>query len=396
MISVQQAWDEIARVAPSGKIDTVALSDAAGRILAEPILAQRSQPPRDVSAMDGYGVRFEAIAEGQTQFTVIGEVAAGQIFNTAITSTQAVRIFTGAPVSPGVTHVIVQEDTERDGDRIQLTQPQDKPSHIRKAGQDFKAGELLLPVGQRLSPADVALIANANYAKLAVLTKPRVAFIASGDEIVAPGQALGAAQIPDSLSAALAAMVEIWGGTCVASCRTPDDRARFAEAVQSLPEADILVPIGGASVGDYDYAKQVFYGLGFTPVFEKIAVKPGKPCWFAKSDTHLALGLPGNPSSAMVTARLFLQPLMAQWMGAAASQDWMTARLSHALAANGARETYLRGTWKIDENGVLRVQTSPRQDSALTQVFAQANCLLRREAHGPGLKIDDKVELLPL
>lgn len=396
MISVDDAWQALAAINPQPKTESVDLRHAVGRVLAGDITAQRTQPPSDVSAMDGYALRFDDITDGLSVFEVIGEAPAGGLFDGTIGRGQAVRIFTGGSLPDGGTHVVIQEDTQRDGAQLHITAPQETPRHIRKAGQDFKTGDRLLSRGHKVSAADVALIANANLAQIDVLGRPRVAFIASGDEIVAPGQKLSQTQIPDSISAALAIMVEHWGGVCVASERTPDDMAQFTAAVQDLPQADIIVPIGGASVGDYDYAKQVFYDLGYVPVFEKIAVKPGKPCWFATRDDNLVLGLPGNPSSAMVTATLFLRPLIAQLSGWHAANDWQRGVLAHPLDANGGRESYLRGVWQIDAEGRVQVSVSPRQDSALTTVFAEANCLVRRHAHAPACAAGDVIDILSL
>jgi molybdopterin molybdotransferase len=403
MISVTEAWATIDAATPLGRVEDVPLADAARRVLAAPLIAARTQPPRALSAMDGYAVRAADIANKITAFSVVGEAPAGGLFEGTIGEAQAVRIFTGAIVPAGADHIIIQEDTESaidgdgdgDGDIIRLTAAQTDAHHIRQAGQDFAQGDELLPAGRILSPADLALAANGNHATLSVLVRPRIALIASGDEIVPAGQAANDTQIPDSLSAALAAMIAQWGGICVANARTPDDKAAFTEAIKALPDCDVIVPIGGASVGDYDYAKHVFYALGFQPLFEKIAVKPGKPCWFAKGGGAHALGLPGNPSSAMVTAVLFLQPLIAQLAGFRAPKIWTQAALTAPLAANGGRENYLRGTYKLTD-GRVEVEVSPRQDSALTTVFANANCLVQRPPHAAALKAGDLVPILTL
>ena len=410
MISVDEAWAAIGAVAPLHQTETIDLADAVGRVLAAPLIANRTQPPRNVSAMDGYAVRIVDIDNGVTSFSVIGEAQAGGGFRAAVGEAEAVRIFTGAIVPEGADHIIIQEDvartTERDegdggnNDMISLAAAQSSARHIRLAGQDFSKGDELLPQGRLLSPADLALAANGNHAALTVFAQPRIAFIASGDEIVPAGSAATDRQIPDSISAALAAMVRHWGGLCIAQTITPDDKDTFTAEIKALPDCDIIVPIGGASVGDYDYAKDVFYALGFTPGFEKIAVKPGKPCWFAKGvnsknmNSHV-LGLPGNPSSAMVTATLFLRPLIAQLAGFETPQDWSEAILTAPLNANGSRETYLRGKYALTE-GRVEVTISARQDSALTSVFADANCLVKRPANAPAQKAGDMVTILPL
>lgn len=396
MIPVAQALNILTQTAALGDTEQVGLDAAAGRVLAAPVTAKRTQPPRDVSAMDGYAVNFADIEAGTTAFSVIGEVAAGALFERTIGPGEAVRIFTGASVPDGGSHIVIQEDVTRQGDTINLDAPQAEVRHIRKAGQDFTAGDTLLEAGRRLSPADLALAANGNHAELSVYRRPRIAFVSSGDEIVAAGSANTDTQIPDSNSAALAAMVADWGGEVVASIITVDDRDAFTQAVQALPNADIIVPIGGASVGDYDYAKQVFYDLGYQPEFEKIAVKPGKPCWFAKNDRNLVLGLPGNPSSAMVTAHLFLRPLIACLAGVANPADWRIGVLAEPLPANGMRENYLRGQWHINELGRVMVRLSAKQDSNLTGTFAAATCLVQCLPDQPARAAGETVRFMAL
>lgn len=396
MISVDEAWAALAETPALTETENVTLGDAAGRVLAAPIIAKRTQPPRDMSAMDGYAVAFSDIAGGQTVFSVIGESPAGGAFDRAVESGEAVRIFTGGVVPDGADHVVIQEDVSRDGDTITLTDKQDGPRHIRKAGQDFSTGDTLLAVGHKVGLNDLGLIANGNHPSVEVIRRPRLAFIASGDELVAPGQAMSDTQIPNSNSVALAALVESCGAQTVAMELVKDDKTAFTDAINTLPPVDIIVPIGGASVGDYDYAKQVFYALGYAPVFEKIAVKPGKPCWFAKGAQALVLGLPGNPGSAMVTAILFLKPLIDRLLGLPASQAWISGRMAHELAANGPRESYLRGTFHIDADSVVQVSTMAQQDSGMTSTFAAASCLVRRPPNAPALAQGETVQLLSI
>lgn len=278
MIKTDDAWALIAKATPIQETETIAVAGATGRVPAQDIVAKRTQPPRDVSAMDGYAIRSADLSDGHGNFTLIGEAPAGGRFEGTVKKGQAVRIFTGGIVPDGADHIVIQEDMQTDGDALSTRDRQKKAHHIRKAGQDFKAGDVLFEAGRRLTAADLALIANGNYAEISVTRRPRIALIASGDELVAAGSAMTDLQIPDSNSVALGAMIENWGGEMIASVITPDDKSTFTEAVKAFDRPDIIVPIGGASVGDYDYAKEVFYALGFQPVFEKIAVKPGKPC----------------------------------------------------------------------------------------------------------------------
>ena len=394
MISVDEAWTALAETPALTETEDVALGNAAGRVLAQPVIAKRTQPPRDMSAMDGYAVAFGDIEDGQTTFTVIGEAPAGGAFERAIESGEAVRIFTGGVVPEGADHVVIQEDVNRDGSSITLVDEQATPSHIRKAGQDFFSGDTLLSASHKISLNDLGLIANGNHASVEVKRRPRIAFIASGDELVAPGQEMSNTQIPNSNSVALAALVESWGAETVAMELVRDDKAAFTDAINNLPPVDIIVPIGGASVGDYDYAKQVFYALDYAPVFEKIAVKPGKPCWFAKGAQALVLGLPGNPTSAMVTAILFLKPLIDRLLGLPTSQAWVNGRMAHDIAANGPRETYLRGSFHIDGDGQVQVSTIAQQDSGMTSTFAAASCLVRRLPQATAVAQGETVQLL--
>ena len=393
MISVDAAWTALAETPPLNDTESIPLGEAAGRVLAASIIAKRTQPPRDMSAMDGYAVAFEDIENGQTRFTVIGEAPAGGRFDRAIESGEAVRIFTGGVVPDGADHVVIQEDTARSGNQFTLTDEQAAPRHIRKAGQDFFTGDVLVAAGHKIGLNDLGLIANGNHASVEVMRRPRIAFIASGDELVAPGREMTNMQIPNSNSVALAALVQSWGAETVAMELVKDDKDAFTDTIKNLPPVDIIVPIGGASVGDYDYAKDVFYALGFTPVFEKIAVKPGKPCWFAKGEA-LVLGLPGNPSSAMVTAILFLKPLIGRLLGLPESHEWIHGRLAHDLSANGARETFLRGTFHIEADGMVQVSTMAQQDSGMTSTFAAASCLVRRLPDSPALAQGELVQLL--
>lgn len=396
MISVDEAWAILTQTIPLLDIENCDLGEAFGRVLAENLLAKRTQPPRDMSAMDGYAIRFQDILDGQTQFTLIGEAPAGGEFDGKIERGDAVRIFTGGVVPEAGDHIIIQEDVARDGDIITIKDAQNEARHIRKAGQDFFEGDTLLEAGHRIKLNDIGLIANANHASVNVFRRPRVALIASGDELVPPGQNMTDTQIPNSNSIALAALLQSWGAEIIANILVKDDETSFSEAVSNLDAADIIVPIGGASVGDYDYAKPVFYGLGFESRFERIAVKPGKPCWFATKGNINALGLPGNPSSAMVTAHLFLRPLIEKLAGSSQSLNWLKGTLTHDLSLNGTRENYLRGQFYIDESGRVKVSTAAKQDSGLTSTYANATCLIQRKPNAPALSAGDIVCLLPI
>ena len=372
--------------------ETVALADAAGRVLAERIVALRDQPPYPASAMDGWAVR-SASAPGALK--IIGESAAGHPFKGTLSSGQAVRIFTGAAVPGGADAVVIQEDTQRDGERV--TVPPVRPGHhIRPAGCDFKGGETMLEVGMRLDPWRLSLAAAAGRGTLSVTRRPRVVFLSTGEEIIEPGSVPGPYEIFDSGSMALVALCRGWGGDPRRLRPVHDEVAATTEAVRN-EACDLIVTVGGASVGDHDLVKPAMAALGLEQSVGSLAMRPGKPTWFGRlADGRLILGLPGNPASAMVSAELFLRPLLLAMQGAPTELPMILARTGHAFEANGPREHWMRARLAPSADGLLVAQAFGDQDSSLISVFANADALVRRPAGAPALAAGELIEALPL
>jgi len=375
MISVSEALAHLFALAPRLPTEHVPLRDAAGRTLSETVFASRTQPPFPASAMDGYAVRAADVAPGAT-LNVIGEAAAGHGFAGSILAGQAVRIFTGAPVPDGADRVIIQEDVTRDGDQITLHDNLDAKTYIRPAGQDFQAGDPLYPP-RVLSSADIALLAAMNIASVPVSRKPVVAIIPTGDELVQPGEDPGADQIIASNSYGLAAMLGTLGATPRLLPIARDTLTSLSLALDLARSADLIITIGGASVGDHDLVGQVAVDKGMQQAFYKIAMRPGKPLMAGTLGNAMMIGLPGNPVSAMVCGQVFVAPVVRAMQGhAAAPAPTETATLAHDIAKNGPREHYMRGY--VDADGLTIFE---RQDSALLTVLSDANCLAIRPPH---------------
>ncbi len=369
---------------------------ATGRVLAEPIRAVRDQPPFDASAMDGWAIPLgDPGAEGS--YRIIGESAAGKGFDGAVGAGEAVRIFTGAPVPTGCT-VVIQEQAERRGQAVHIADPpSDVRANVRSRGGDFRADDPLLEMGVRLDAWRLALAASAGRGQALVYPRPRVAILATGEELVQPGTvAPTPSQIFESNTQALASLIAGWGGTPIRLAPAQDDEAAIAASVADL-DVELIVTVGGASVGDYDLVKPALRRLGLTLEVESIALRPGKPTWFGRlSDGRRVLGLPGNPASGLVAAELFLRPLLNAWQGADAALKLEPARLASPLPQTGPREHWMRAALAVDAEGRLIVTPFPDQDSSLVTVFARADALLRRPADGPPLAEGDVVETLRL
>jgi molybdopterin molybdotransferase len=382
-------------------VESVALAEAVGRVLAAPIVADRDQPPFDASAMDGWAVRRADLSPG-ARFRIVGESAAGRAYRRPVETGQAVRIFTGAPVPPGADLVVIQENAERDGDTVGFTIDRDPPpGNIRPAGGDFRSGDILLAQGARIDAWRLALAAAAGRARLDVARRPRVAILATGDELVPPGAAPAPDQIFESGSFSLAALVAAWGGEAVKLKAQADDLAAIARAVDEA-EADLIVTVGGASVGDHDLVKPALQTLGLDLRVQTVAVRPGKPTWFGvlppttTRDRRRVLGLPGNPASALVCAELFLRPLLAALTGADPVLATSAGVLTVPLPATGPREHWMRAARVLDAEGRVQVTPFPDQDSSLIGVFSRADCLVVRPAGASAAAAGEVVQLLPL
>jgi molybdopterin molybdotransferase len=342
--------------------------------------------------MDGWAVRA---IDGAGPRRIIGESAAGHGFGGVVGPGEAVRIFTGAAVPAGADAVVIQEEVARDGDFVVIpgvTQPR----HIRPAGQDFRAGALLIAAGTRLDPWRLSLIAAAGMAKAPVARAPKVAILSTGEEIVEPGGAPGPFQIFNSGTTALGALVATWGGEALVLESVGDEAAATARAVADAA-CDLIVTIGGASVGDHDLVKPALASLGLELIVESVAVRPGKPTWFGVlADGRRVLGLPGNPASALVCAELFLHPLLAALQGADPALRLIAARARGAFAANGPREEWTRARLIHGADGALVAQRLADQDSSLVSVFADADALVRRPPGAGAVQPGETIEVLTL
>ncbi|MEZ5913232.1 MAG: molybdopterin molybdotransferase MoeA [Paracoccaceae bacterium] len=395
MISVAEALDRVLALVSALDAEAVALADAAGRVLAEPVAALRDQPPFDASAMDGYAVSAAECRPGAS-FDVVGEAGAGHGYQGRIGRGQAVRIFTGAPVPDGADCVVIQEDTTRDGNRITLQDSLGDGHNIRPRGGDFRTGDRL-DAPRRLRPADLALIAAMNVAAPRVTRRPVVALIATGDELVLPGQNPRPDQIVASNSFALKAMIEAEGGIARLLPIARDREADLAQVFALAEGADMVVTIGGASVGDHDLVAKVAGQLGLERAFYKIAMRPGKPLMAGRLMGMPMLGLPGNPVSAIVCAHLFLLPALRVMLGLGPQVHApRRATLSQAVEANGPRAHYMRARLHETGDGLPAITPFARQDSALLGILSEATALLIRPPQDPARPAGAEVEYLPL
>ena len=370
---------------------TVPLGQSIGRVLAEDVVAVRDQPPFAASAMDGWAARA---ADCPGALKIVGESAAGHGFEGEVRPGQAVRIFTGAALPAGCDTVIIQEDAQRDGETVRLPAAQ-ASQNVRPAGGDFSAGSALLHRGQRIDPWRLSLAASAGRAEFSVHGRPRVALLATGEEIVQAPAIPGPFQIYDSGADALMAMVAGWGGTATRAPPVPDQLDAVIEAMRDV-DADLIVTLGGASVGDHDLVRSAALALGLSMKVESVNVRPGKPTFFGVlADGRRLLGLPGNPASAFVCAELFLRPILAGFTGAPTAPATLTARVEQDLPANGSREHWMRAKLTFAE-GRITVRPYRDQDSSLVSVFAASDALLGRQAGAPACAAGSVVEVLPL
>jgi molybdopterin molybdotransferase len=400
MITVEEALKRVlaSAEAPLDE-EKVALEGAYGRVLARDVQALRTQPPFPNSAMDGYAVRAADTAIAPAALTLIGESAAGRAFKGAVGPGEAVRIFTGAPMPEGADAIVIQEDVQREGERIRVSAAAPAGDNLREAGMDFHAGEALISAGRRLTPRDVALAAAANHTGLAVRRRARVAILATGDELVAPGGLLGPAQIIASNNYAVAGMVEALGATAIDLGIAIDDLGALKEAVARArdAEADVLATLGGASVGDHDLVQKALVAAGMELGFWRIAMRPGKPLMHGKLGPMRVLGLPGNPTSSTVCAVLFLRPLIRALHGEPdpGADPSQPARLAVDLPANGPRQDYMRASLSRDENGILLATPAASQDSSLVNTMACADGLIVRAPHAEPAKSGERCRVVP-
>lgn len=390
MITVDQALGQLFTLVSPLRAETVPLTQAVGRVLAEDAVATRDQPPFAASAMDGYAVRGQEVSVG-ARFKVIGESAAGHGFDGICGAGEAVRIFTGAPLPEGADHVVIQEDVSRDGDCVTLTDRLGDGDNVRPAGADFRAGDKL-NAPRLLRPSDIALLASMNIAEAVVARRPDVALISTGDELVMPGEDPSPDQIIASNTFGLKALLEGIGARARILPIAGDSKPLLEAAFDLAKDADLIVTIGGASVGDHDLVGDVAESLGMERAFYKIAMRPGKPLMAGRMGNAVMVGLPGNPVSAMVCGHVFLAPVIRAMLGLGAGPaPRRSARLGADLPANGPREHYMRAFVRDGE-----ITAEARQDSSLLTVLADANALLIRPAHDGPRKAGDNVSYLQI
>jgi len=397
LLSVDEALMRILTRARVLDTETVPLTALAGRVLAADVVSHLTQPPFDASAMDGYAVRSSDVATLPATLNLIGESAAGHAFQGSIGAGETVRIFTGAPVPEGADAIVIQENTQADGERVRIVEGTPDPGHVRPRGGDFRQGQAVLTTGHRLSARDILLIAATGHASVACTRRPRVAILATGDELVEPGQTPRADQIVSSNPYGLAAMLTAFGAEAILLGIARDTLDSLAEKLAAAADADIIITIGGASVGDHDLVVPALKAAGMTLDFWKIAMRPGKPMIFGHRDQQVILGVPGNPVSSMICARVFAVPLVMAMLGLPAdAASAVAAPLASPLEANGPRTHYMRARRTSAGESAEGVRPIQSQDSSLIAPLAAADCLIVRPAHAPALPAGAKVDTLPL
>lgn len=382
MISVDKAFELIDQHRPNWGVERIALAKANGRRLAENIVAPRDQPPHALVRMDGYAFRTE---DAKEDLNIIGESRAGVPFLGTVSKQDAVRVFTGSVLPKGADIVEMQENTDVNNDILKVSSVSKNRNFISPAGSDFKAGDLLFASGEIVSPRMILSIATCNIETVLVDRIPTIAFLPSGDELQPLGSNLKSGQIVNSIAPSLIALLSDWGVSALDLGIVADQRDDISDKI-SQTNADIIIPIGGASVGKYDHMKSVAVDLGFTPIFDKVAVKPGKPVWFSVRQNTCILGLPGNPISAWVCSILFLSKLLGREL------KLKKAETREAIPENGIRETFLRATLTQDE----KLECSDSQYSGLVLSFSKANALVRRSPNAAPVMKGASVEFIYL
>src|SRR5262245_3809795 len=397
MLSVRDAHARVIAAFEPLPAETVSVAEAAGRVLAQPPQARLTQPPADLSAMDGYAVRAEDVPAVPATLKLVGQAPAGGSYDHALKPGETVRIFTGGPLPMGADAIVIQEDTKAEGSQITILDPPRIGRHIRKAGLDFSMGDRPFEAGRTLTTRDVALAAAMNLPWLSVHRKPRIAILSTGNELVMPGEPVGRNQIVSSSGIAVAALVRAWGGEPTLFDIARDDTQLISQSIAAGAQHDLLITLGGASVGDHDLVQDALKAQGFAMDFWRIAMRPGKPLMFAAKDRARVLGMPGNPVSTMVCALLFMKPAMERMLGQpgdlAATRP---ARLAVDVKENDTREDYVRALVTKAADGTLIVEPHTIQDSSMLSVLAWSNALLVRPAHDPARKAGDVVQVIDL
>jgi molybdopterin molybdotransferase len=396
VISVEEALSRLLTPLEKLPLEQISIADAIGRVLAEDLAARRTQPPFAVSAMDGYAVRAEDVAAVPVELRIVAEVPAGAGFGGHVGPREAARIFTGAPMPAGTDTIVIQEDTEREGDRVRVLEGAGRGRYVRREGLDFAEGDVLLRAGQRLTARDVGLAAAMNRPWLFVHRRPRIGILSTGDEIVMPGDPIGPHQIVSSNSLSLAAFVAACGGIPVSVGNAPDDPAALRQVAAATRGVDLLVTTGGASVGEHDLVRDVLRADGLELDFWQIAMRPGKPLMVGRYRGTPMVGLPGNPVSTLVCALLFLRPALDRLSGAVSAEEAApTARLGTALPKNDRRQDYLRSRLARAADGALEVFPFEVQDSSMMRLLSEADCLVVRPPHAPAIAAGATVPIVP-
>lgn len=400
LLPVEEALERLLSSAvPITDKEEVALDDALGRVLAADVAARLTHPPFDNSAMDGYAVRDADVRVFGAELSVIGQAAAGRGFAGVVGVGEAVRIFTGAPVPEGADCILIQEDAEVMGDgRIRSRFHPGPGRHIRPRGQDFQDGQRVLQAGQSLDMARLTVAAAMSHARLPVYRRVRVAVLSTGDELVAPGTLPGPHQIVASNGTGIGALARENGASVIDLGLVPDDRDALADAVARAQEAgaDVLVTLGGASVGDHDLVRSTLLSLGMALDFWKIAMRPGKPLMVGRLAGMHVLGLPGNPASSLVCGLLFLEPLLRRLGHLPTAERAREAISGRALPANDRRQDYVRARLIRRADGTLEATAFDRQDSSMMSIFSAAGALIVRPPQAPALNAGDPCRILML
>ena len=395
MISVEEALSRLLAPLEPLPYEQISLAEGLGRVLAEDVAARRTQPPFAVSAMDGYAVRAEDVERVPVELRIVAEVPAGAGFGGHVALGEAARIFTGAPLPAGTDTIIIQEDTQRDGDRVRVLKGAPRGRYVRREGLDFAEGDVLLRAKRRLTARDIGLLAAMNRPWLLVHRRPRIGILSTGDEIVMPGDPIGPHQIVSSNSLALAAFVTACGGTPVSVGNAPDDPAALRRIAAATRGVDLLVTTGGASVGEHDLVREALAADGLELDFWQIAMRPGKPLMVGSYRGTPMIGLPGNPVSTLVCALLFLRPALDRLSGNDEPLGGTpTARLGVPLRKNDRRQDYLRSRLAHAVDGELEVFPFELQDSSMMRLLSAADCLVVRPPHAPAVDAGARVPIV--
>lgn len=399
LLPVADALAQLLEGAEPKPSERVELHHAAGRVLAEPVLALRTQPPFNASAMDGYAVRATDTAKPGATLKIIGQAPAGKQFSASVGAGEAVRIFTGAPVPDGADSVLIQENAKPiDEETVGVLEPVAKGRNIRARGLDFAEGDELLEKGRVLDPAALSLAASANHPRLPVVGRPVVAIIATGDELLPPGSAPGPDQIISSNAYGVAAICAEAGARVLDLGIAPDRIDAIEALVKKATdaEADVIVTLGGASVGDHDLVHEALSNVGMSLAFWKIAMRPGKPLMFGRLGAARCVGLPGNPVASLLCSHLFLKPLISRLAGRPYGEDLREAILGADMAQNDLRQDYMRAIIAEDPAGRLVATPFGTQDSSMLRVLADSNGAVVRPPFDPARKAGNRCQVLML